>query len=610
MNKFIKTLAIIVFLVLGTTHNFAQQGVSNEINRLKAEGVGFELKKDVFQIAKTVAPSLGSFFRNPEEVSYLEYDRSILDSESPFISMEIPYAGKTLIVDLMDVSDEFTDVNVEVKGEREFVASTAYKHFRGVVSGDNQSLVSISFFEDNVIGVISMEVGTFNIVKLKNSNDYIIYNDANLESESDFTCSTEVGKFTDYDPEVLSGKAGGLNARSGKCVRLYFETEFDIFQSLGSSTNVLNYVTSLYNNVATIYSNESIPTALSQVVIWTSTDPYTATSASALLTQFQNQISSINGDLGQLITFRSIGGGIAAGFNGICNSNVDLSLCVSGNMTSTIVPFPTYSWNVMVVTHEFGHLFGSRHTHACVWNGNNTAIDGCAGFTEGTCALPPVPAGGGTIMSYCHINAVGINFSLGFGPQPGNVIRNIVNNAPCLTSCCPTDLTITANVPSGGVDHREASNTITALNTVSSGAEGVYHAENEVLLLDDFDALNGSEFRAYIEGCTGVFVKSAYADVASSDLELGEDLMAALMLSPNPTRDEFTIDLTKSDYIWTKSEIELYDLNGQRINLDHFVEIDRNTFRMNIADLEKGVYVIKLFKLESNESYVERIVKL
>jgi hypothetical protein len=90
----------------------------------------------------------------------------------------------------------------------------------------------------------------------------------------------------------------------------------------------------------------------------------------------------------------------------------------------------------MVITHEMGHLIGSRHTHACVWNGNNTAIDGCAGSTEGTCSLPGNPPEGGTIMSYCHITGVGINFNLGFGSQPGNVIRNTVNGSGnCLTPC-------------------------------------------------------------------------------------------------------------------------------------------------------------------------------
>ena len=85
-----------------------------------------------------------------------------------------------------------------------------------------------------------------------------------------------------------------------------------------------------------------------------------------------------------------------------------------------------------MVAHEEGHLLGSDHTHDCAWNGNNTKIDACgdfAGYTVTGCpqTVPALPAGGGTIMSYCHLTTVGINFSLGFGPQPKAVILNNVN---------------------------------------------------------------------------------------------------------------------------------------------------------------------------------------
>lgn len=78
-------------------------------------------------------------------------------------------------------------------------------------------------------------------------------------------------------------------------------------------------------------------------------------------------------------------------------------------------------------------MFGSLHTHACVWNENNTAIDGCVPV-EGLCARPAAPSNGGTIMSYCSQHSVGVNFSLGFGLQPGNIIRNNFSNSNCLLS--------------------------------------------------------------------------------------------------------------------------------------------------------------------------------
>ena len=153
--------------------------------------------------------------------------------------------------------------------------------------------------------------------------------------------------------------------------------------------------------------------------------------------------------------------------------------------------FPTYSWSVFVITHEFGHLFGSRHTHACVWNGNDTAIDGCAGNVEGNCPLPGYPANGGTIMSYCHLQSVGINFNLGFGPQPGNVIRNSVNNASCLQPCSTdvyfTNQTVTTNTTVNSC-------IINVQNvTVIYGAKLTLDATNAVNIISDFEVASGSE---------------------------------------------------------------------------------------------------------------------
>lgn len=38
-------------------------------------------------------------------------------------------------------------------------------------------------------------------------------------------------------------------------------------------------------------------------------------------------------------------------------------------------------------------------------------------------------------MSYCHLTGYGINLSNGFGPQPGDAIRNTISASGCVTSC-------------------------------------------------------------------------------------------------------------------------------------------------------------------------------
>jgi hypothetical protein len=312
-------------------------------------------------------------------------------------------------------------------------------HYRGIVSGDERSIAAISVLSDGeVMGLVSADqFGNLTMGRLQGdrfeSADHIIYNDKELllELGSEFSCGTE-DDGEGYTREELADQPVGRALTD--CVDFFYEVDYDIFQNKGANTT--SFITGLHNQVATLYSNENINTEISEINIITSSgNQYSNQSSSGMLNQFQSRYgnNSWNGDLAQLLSYKS-SGGIAAGFAGICNSNTDNSMSFS-NIQSSYLNVPSYSWSVMVVTHEFGHIFGSRHTHACVWNGNNTAIDGCAGQTEGSCSLPGFPSNGGTIMSYCHLQSVGINFNNGFGPQPGNVIRNNVANGSCLSPC-------------------------------------------------------------------------------------------------------------------------------------------------------------------------------
>lgn len=308
-------------------------------------------------------------------------------------------------------------------------------HYRGQVAGRPGSVAAISIFNGEVMGMISTRAGNLVLGKLENEKDktHILYNDRDLKVTSDFECATpDDGR--GYTPEELENKFIGRDI--GDCVQIYIEIDKDIHDQKGGATQALNYIEGLFNESFTLYANDGVNMEASEIFVWTTTSPYSSTSSSGMLSDFQAATGAFNGDLAHLVSYQA-SGGIAAGFSGICNANPDNSKCFS-SINSSYAQVPTYSWSVMVVTHEMGHLCGSRHTHACVWNGNNTAIDGCAGSTEGTCSLPGYPSEGGTLMSYCHLQSVGINFQLGFGEQPGNVIRNSVNaENNCLVACTP-----------------------------------------------------------------------------------------------------------------------------------------------------------------------------
>lgn len=362
--------------------------------------------------------------------------RRMARGETPSMTLRLPDpSGKSDSVEL-----ELTKVDIFADGFTVATSSSGGRtvdyeesaHYRGVVKGSPGSLATLSVLGDEVVGLYSTpDQGNFVLGRLGGDNpddSHILYSEADLKARNPHTCETR----DDNTPIPQSDLEGPAPQVAGGCVRIYVEGDHDLFLNKGSVTNTVNYITAVFNQSATIYSNDGIAISLSSVFVWDTPSPYTSSSSSGLLSQFQSFRNSFNGDLGHLVGLRN-NGGIAAGFNAFCNSNIDAKQCYSG-IFATFSNVPTYSWTVDVFTHEMGHLMGSRHTHACAWNGNNTAIDGCS-TTEGGCARPGIPANGGTIMSYCHQVSAGKNLALGFGPQPSALIRNRVTAAPCIVGC-------------------------------------------------------------------------------------------------------------------------------------------------------------------------------
>lgn len=319
------------------------------------------------------------------------------------------------------------DFKIRTSSGKEWPASGLF--YRGIVAQqETESVVSLAVFGDEMIGSISTVDGQFSLGKLQGTaaDQYVLYNESKLPPPT-ATCETPDDQFV-YDRQELSAFA--LNGRdANNCVRIYLETDFSIYERLGSVATVSNYIIGLFNQMATLYANEQINTTLSELFIWDTQDPYFSSSASDNLRDFRSIRETFNGDLAGLLSFESSGG--IAYVDVLCNSRYAYSFSAINDRYLSV---PAYSWSVNVITHEFGHLLGAQHTHACVWNGNGTALDGCFNV-QGACARPGIPEAGGTIMSYCHLQSVGVDFANGFGPQPGNLIRNRVFNAGCLTSC-------------------------------------------------------------------------------------------------------------------------------------------------------------------------------
>jgi hypothetical protein len=396
------------------------------------------------------------------------------------LTLEVNGLPKTLSLEKNNIfSNDFT-----LRNERDEELHLGLGvHYRGKVNESNSSFVAISFFEEEVFGIIHYDEEKYEFFKESN----LVHRLIPVTDDPSFSCGNEYINneiseelrliYENIEPENTQKKIGnlkGLNpyvtVTANTCINVAWEVDYDIYSTLiTNSIDPVNYITSFFNASKTLFANDGVEVQLSDLVFWTTGfSPYFGYSLPAvscntnlslaltyLIANYSLYYSDNNkvpkGDVQHLlaISYTCLSGGragVSQAIGGLCTSSKFLFSQVSLPFTPSS---SNYSWGVNVVTHEQGHMFGSQHTHACAWNGNNTAIDRCAYYpfsstatTAGgpSCSLSvtvPYPEGG-TIMSYCQ-NAyfpsimdpnrqfVGINFSLGFGPQPQQVIVNHIN---------------------------------------------------------------------------------------------------------------------------------------------------------------------------------------
>lgn len=296
------------------------------------------------------------------------------------------------------------------KSNKNHLDSTGQKinlHYMGTVLDQPNAKAALSISQERVSGLIrftSKKVFTIErLAKDRSSKKHIFTEYDELATIGALDC-TDTDTMPKYQPTQLNRSTA---VGEPVCVSIRVEVDQDFRGD----------VTALLNQVASIYQSIGVDLKIAEIYYWDRPSPYTGTTKE-IIQQLQTALKSQAGLTGDLTLF--IGGkgngGRAAAVGAVCDPTI---VCYSGQNN-----------DVYTVAHELAHLFAAHHTHACRWNGNNTAIDGC-GFNAGYGGCPEDdPLGGGTIMSYCHIRSVGVN--LEFHPQVAEVIYNFIrDNSGC-----------------------------------------------------------------------------------------------------------------------------------------------------------------------------------
>ncbi|WP_299883954.1 M43 family zinc metalloprotease [uncultured Lacinutrix sp.] len=164
---------------------------------------------------------------------------------------------------------------------------------------------------------------------------------------------------------------------------------------------------------------------------------------------------------------------------------------------------------------------------------------------------------------------------------------------------CVGNLIIDQNVLNGVADNQEAEYTIVALNTIESGAQATYHASEEVLLTSNFDAINGSVFRAYLEGCSGDFESKGRGvsneEINSTYLGLEENISKNnLKIYPNPANENATISIVIDETEAKVEAIAVLSMTG--IAIPHkFTKVDGIHIEFRLSNkVKQGIYFVKI----------------
>ncbi|MDG2307089.1 MAG: M12 family metallo-peptidase [Candidatus Binatia bacterium] len=262
---------------------------------------------------------------------------------------------------------------------------------------------------------------------------------------------------------VAAAAADQLNAASADASGLYvadiaLETDWEFHQLFDSTEEAVAYIGDLFAAMSAIYERD-VGTVLrvSHLSLWPDgkdLDPWDVETTSGGFYEFRDDwranMGGVPRTVAHFLSGKRTGGGIAY-VGALCSGSYGYGFTgsINGQFSTTDSRF---LWDIMGVSHELGHNFGSGHTHCY-----SPPIDECYGSQNGCYAgSTSVPTnGGGTIMSYCHLRSGGYsNINLWFGREGQygddslrvpDIMRARVLSASCIDEVAdPPTVTLTA----------------------------------------------------------------------------------------------------------------------------------------------------------------------
>jgi hypothetical protein len=382
-----------------TMHPFVEIG--NDKNFIKSENTIYKINKEFLENPNMLNQNIvleNSFVHDNNILSLKLEPFSIFDTDSKLLVVR-----EGNVYELNPVQMQF---------------------YKGSVSELPNSFAYLAVFDDNAYGFVSItekERDVLYELKIKEDNsenkyysfaevDNLLLNGNNfqchIEEQPEYFLRAEE-LLTNYEQKKRKGEHSP-NFLSNEIYKadIAVECDYRYFQMMNYDEDLaIKHAMSIYGAVSAIYQKQlDCFLNISYFKLWTSDDPYNGTGAGEIMDSFaaywRENMSHVDRSVAQIVSSFN-DGGMANGVGVLCNKQYGYSSA----LVNGVQMYPNDGssfWNVFVVGHELGHLFGAVHTHNCFWN---PPIDSCFAAEGGDC-FSEISMKRGTLMSYCNFRGV------------------------------------------------------------------------------------------------------------------------------------------------------------------------------------------------------------
>ena len=331
-------------------------------------------------------------------------------------------------------------------------------HFQGTLAGDPDSSVYVAALPGELVAWIRSSSGATTYVGPDEARrrhvvrDTAVFPGAALSREAQpWACFTDSTPTPPPAPvaapapggETLRAKAVETPAITGfQKASLIVETDQELLARYAGDVEAMSaYLMTLFAQFDLIYERDlAFHFTVSEIHVWTTADPWDGPSPNEQLVQMgdwyhaNRPLDTFPRAAAFLVSGRAVVGGVAY-LPAVCIADFEIGGGHWGGsigLTQAYADWPSQQWDLFSILHEIGHICGSQHTHCYA-----PPIDQCYSGEAGCYSGPTsVPAGGGTIMSYCYLLPGGdANVNLVFHPRCINEqLLPYIQAASCTTA--------------------------------------------------------------------------------------------------------------------------------------------------------------------------------